>query len=131
MKELKHNGIIHLKEFDVDIKPYLTMAEMDAICTEMLETDNYFEREAKLISGVVSFACEDIKEGTDIDLLLDCGLWNMIQYHLFAYIEKIKSAMHYYDSVNYTLNSLTKNADDLMKSIEVLKENNEAQDDKK
>ena len=120
MKGIGYPKNVYLDEFDITVKKYLELEEMATICQQMVETSNYFERQARLISGVVSFACEDIPVGTDINALLASGAWFDIKSILQTYIDLILRGVEYYDSLSFSIKETVKNMESFIRSPETL-----------
>lgn len=109
-----------LKDFDVEIKTYITLEEQANICSLMMESDNYFERKLHLVMGVFCTVVKDADESLTYDDIVSCGLWEAIAFELAPYIQDIEDAVRYYNSIEYTL---TKGLDLLTKSLDEVSEN--------
>lgn len=122
MKELKKPENIYLKEYDVTLRPYLTLQEQQAITDLMMDSDDMFDRKIRLISGVIEF-CTDITDDLDVDIndVIASGLWHEIEDKMFDYITDIEIAVEKYDSISWVFSklcdSLTENINKLAESL--------------
>ena len=122
MKELKKPENIYLKEYDVTLRPYLTLQEQQAITDLMMDSDDMFDRKIRLISGVIEF-CTDITDDLDVDIndVIASGLWHEIEDKMFDYITDIEMAVEKYDSISWVFSklcdSLTANINKLAESL--------------
>lgn len=122
MKELKKPENIYLKEYDVTLRPYLTLQEQQAITDLMMNSDDMFDRKIRLISGVIEF-CTDITDDLDVDIndVIASGLWYEIEDKMYDYITDIKIAVKKYDSMSWVFSklcdSLTENINKLAESL--------------
>lgn len=122
MKELKKPENIYLKEYDVTLRPYLTLQEQQAITDLMMNSDDMFDRKIRLISGVIEF-CTDITDDLDVDIndVIASGLWHEIEDKMFDYIVDIKLVVEKYDSMSWVFSklcdSLTANINKLAESL--------------
>lgn len=107
MKELKRPETIYIGEYDINLTPYLTLQEQEAIVSLMLNSDNLVEREVKLITGVVEF-CTDIPTDSDVDIndIIISGLWDEIQDKMGDYIWNVEDMVSKYDSMDFTFSKL-------------------------
>lgn len=122
MKELKKPESIYLKEYDVTLRPYLTLQEQKAITDLMMDSDDMFDRKIRLISGVIEF-CTDITDDLDVDIndVIASGLWYEIEDKMYDYITDIKISVEKYDSMSWVFSklcdSLTENINKLAESL--------------
>lgn len=67
---------VHSDKFDIMIKPYLTLSEIEVIANEMLKCENYCEMEMALHQGLLTTCC-DINEfdGMEYETLKQSGLF--------------------------------------------------------
>ena len=93
MKELKKPENIYLKEYDVTLRPYLTLQEQQAITDLMMNSDD----------------------------VIASGLWHEIEDKMFDYITDIEIAVEKYDSISWVFSklcdSLTENINKLAESL--------------
>lgn len=100
MKELKVNKEnVYLEEYDVYIKPYLTLSEKNYIYTELKDIDDYFECKIREIQLVASL-CYNLEDGTEIDceLIEASGLWDETVHILCMDLLQIDEALEEYNS---------------------------------
>lgn len=122
MQELKKPENIYLEEYDVTLRPYLTLQEQKAITDLMMNSDDMFDRKIRLISGVIEF-CTDITDDLDVDIndIIASGLWHEIEDKMFDYITDIEIAVEKYDSISWVFSklcdSLTENINKLAESL--------------
>lgn len=122
MKELKKPENIYLKEYDVTLRPYLTLQEQQAITGLMMDSDDMFDRKIRLISGVIEF-CTDITDDLDVDIndVIASGLWHEIEDKMSGYITDVEIAVEKYDSISWAFSklcdSLTENINKLAESL--------------
>lgn len=122
MKELKKPENIYLKEYDVTLRPYLTLQEQQAITDLMMNSDDMFDRKIRLISGVIEF-CTDITDDLDVDIndVIASGLWHEIEDKMSGYITDVEIAVEKYDSISLAFSklcdSLTENINKLAEAL--------------
>lgn len=77
---------IHNEKFDIDIRPYLTVQEIDNIAQLMLKNDDYLGREIARDTALLQYCVvgEDF-DGMSYDELKACGLIGDIHQALFDY----------------------------------------------
>lgn len=100
MKELKVNKEnVYLEEYDVYVKPYLTLSEKNYIYTELKDIDDYFECKIREIQLVASL-CYNLEDGTEIDceLIEASGLWNRTAHILGGDLSEIDKALEEHNS---------------------------------
>ena len=105
MKELKVNKEnVYLEEYDVYVKPYLTLSEKNYIYIELKDIDDYFERKIREIQLVASF-CYNLEDGTEIDceLIEASGLWDETVYILCMDLLEIDEALEEHNSFKNVL----------------------------
>lgn len=100
MKELKVNKEnVYLEEYDVYVKPYLTLSEKNYVYTELKDIDDYFERKIREIQLVASL-CYNLEDGTEIDcgLIESSGLWEETKRILYMDLSQINKAIEEHNS---------------------------------
>lgn len=105
MKELKVNKeSVYLGEYDVYVKPYLTLSEKRYIYTELKDIDDYFERKIREIQLVASL-CYNLEDGTEIDcgLIEASGLWDETISILHTDLLEINKALEEHNSFKNVL----------------------------
>lgn len=107
MKELKRPENVYLGEYDVNLRPYLTLQEQEAIVSLMLNSDDLIERKIKLITGIIEF-CTDIPTDSDVDIndIIISGLWGTIYGKMYQYVEEVEDMVGRYDSMDFAFSKL-------------------------
>lgn len=110
MKELKELGSIYLKDFDVEVYPYLSLSQIQKIINEVLLVDNFEERES-IIDYLILCYCTDIgQEKIDElgpDILLNSGLIDEVKSKI-RNIDKLKEGISYHESTGKALREISK-----------------------
>lgn len=121
MKELKKREVIHNEEFDINIKPYLTIAEIELIVNKVSSIENVVQRQLLKDMLVIKF-CTDIEgvDDLDYDLIVESGLMRVIYDNIQNYFE-IDIFMREHESINRIvarfLESVAKTADKAVKNM--------------
>lgn len=106
MKDIKNLTIpqnVYLEEFDINVRPYLGVAEIEAIGEDMLKYPNELLQELRLIINVLNLCTdipkeyliilnEDETENEDFlgfDLIIQSGLWGAVETEMVSSIEKV------------------------------------------
>lgn len=108
MKELKRPENIYLEEYDVNLRPYLTLQEQQTIVNLLMNSDDLIDRKIRLITGIVEF-CTDIPtddDSIDINDIIISGLWGTIYGKMYEYIEEVNLAVERYDSMDFAFSKL-------------------------
>jgi hypothetical protein len=79
MLNLTYEKKVHLKDWDIDVIPYLTIDTIADIINDLINCDNGLERDLKLIADVL-VACTDIYNGDEdvhytYEDILYSGFW--------------------------------------------------------
>ncbi len=79
MLNLTYEKKVHLKDWDIDVVPYLTIDTIANIVNDLINCDNGLERDLKLIADVL-VACTDIYNNDEdvhytYEDILYSGLW--------------------------------------------------------
>ena len=79
MLNLTYEKKVHLKDWDIDVVPYLTIDTIVDIVNDLINCDNGLERDLKLIADVL-VACTDIYNGDEdvhytYEDILYSGFW--------------------------------------------------------
>lgn len=108
---------IHNDKFDIDIRPYLTVQEIDTIAQLMLKCDDYLGREIARDTALLQYCVVDEDfDGMSYDELKACGLIGWIHNALYDYdtcvdyIEEIDNAVKQVESVQLQLKNFLKEA---------------------
>lgn len=113
---------IHNDKFDIDIRPYLTVQEIDNIAQLMLKHDDYLGREIARDTALLQYCVvgEDF-DGMSYDELKACGLIGDIHQALFDYktgvdyLMEIDNAIMREESVKLQLKNFLKEASKYIK----------------
>ena len=94
-----------LDGFDITIKTFIPIEEQASICALIMESDDYFERKAKLVVGVFCSIVdeEEIEKDYTYDDIVSSGMWDAIYNELYVYIDEITKAVEYYSSISYQI----------------------------
>ena len=76
MKEIKDIQMKHLEKYDINVKPFLTLAEIQAIANAIKPDMSWSERRQAIDMGILQLCTDMTKEDleTPHDLLYGCGL---------------------------------------------------------
>lgn len=119
---------IHNDKFDIDIRPYLTIQEIDNIAQLMLQHDDYLGREIARDTALLQYCVvgEDF-EGMSYDELKACGLIdllhsilhgcrpNTMSYDGYDYLLEIDFCVERAESVQLQLKNFLKEASKYIK----------------
>lgn len=111
---------IHNDKFDIDIRPYLTVQEIDNIAQLMLKHDDYLGREIARDTALLQYCVvgEDF-DGMSYDELKACGLIDVVLISLYMgytdYIHEINQAVRRAESVELQLKNFLKEASKYIK----------------
>lgn len=111
---------IHNEKFDIDIRPYLTVQEIDNIAQLMLKNDDYLGREIARDTALLQYCVvgEDF-DGMSYDELKACGLIDVVLISLYMgytdYIHEINQAVRRAESVELQLKNFLKEASKYIK----------------
>lgn len=98
MKEIKSTAPIYLNEFDVEINPYLTYAQIQNIVNAVCQFDSWAEREQNIDILVLCYTgamSKDEIEKNGHNILLQSGLIDAVK-------ENVKNLNKVYEAINYT-----------------------------
>lgn len=130
MLELKYDNKIHLDKWDIDVVPYLTVENMEAIINDLINCSNGMERKMRLIADVV-VACTDLYDNDDAhytyEQVLYSGLWNdileacpylcdnieTIENEVKNWLSAERAVMTFLDSITAKINDLDINLRDI------------------
>lgn len=123
MLELKYDNKIHLDKWDIDVVPYLTVENMEAIINDLINCSNGMERKMRLIADVI-VACTDLYDGDDAhytyEQVLYSGLWDdmleacpylcdnikTIENEVKEWLSAERAIMTFFDTITSKVNSL-------------------------
>lgn len=111
---------IHNEKFDIDIRPYLTVQEIDNIAQLMLKHDDYLGREIARDTALLQYCVVDEDfDGMSYDELKACGLIDVVLISLDMgytdYIHEINQAVRRAESVEVQLKNFLKEASKYIK----------------
>lgn len=123
MLELKYNNKIHLDKWDIDVVPYLTVENMEAIINDLINCSNGMERKMRLIADVI-VACTDLYDDDDANYtyeqVLYSGLWDdmlescpylcdnikTIENEVKEWLSAERAIMTFFDTITSKVNNL-------------------------
>lgn len=123
MLELKYDNKIHLDKWDIDVVPYLTVENMEAIINDLINCSNGMERKMRLIADVI-VACTDLYDDDDANYtyeqVLYSGLWDdmleacpylcdnikTIENEVKEWLSAERAIMTFFDTITSKVNNL-------------------------
>lgn len=118
MKELKTKKI-YLEEYGVEVKPYLTYAEVQSIINGVKKFGTWSERETCKDMMLMFYATgieANVLEEIGHDKLLQSGLIDAVRYSV-ANFEDIDRGVAYEESLAKTLNTLATKLPDIADKV--------------
>lgn len=122
MKEIKSLGTKYLSDFDVEVNPYLTLAQIQQIVNAITKFDTWSEREQNKNMLVLYHATnmgKDELEKIDYDVLHNSGLINAVISQIKNY-EDIDKAIKYTESFQRMVVQISKEMPKLTESFNKL-----------
>lgn len=120
MNELKIMDSVHLDKYGVNVKRYLTYAEIQSIVDTTKTLDNWSERQANIDMCVLMYATdmtvEDI-ERLGHNALLQSGLIDEVKNALYNYVD-IMDALEYTESTKRALAQIIRKLPEYTKQLE-------------
>lgn len=120
MNELKTMDSVHLEKYGVDVKRYLTYAEIQSIVDTTKALDSWAERQTNIDMCVLMYATdmsiEDI-ERIGHDALLQSGLIDEVKNALYNYVD-IMDALEYTESTKRALAQIIRKLPEYTKQLE-------------
>ena len=120
MNELKTMNSVHLEKYGVDVKRYLTYAEIQSIVDTTKALDSWAERQINIDMCVLMYATdmsiEDI-ERIGHDALLQSGLIDEVKNTLYNYVD-IMDALEYTESTKRALAQIIRKLPEYTKQLE-------------
>ena len=114
MKELKELEDIYLQEFDVRVKRYLTLSQIQKIIDEALMVENFEERES-IVDYLTLCYCTDIGqkviEDLGPDLFVQSGLMDKVKECIINF-DKLEEGLTYHESTGKALRMIVKKMPD-------------------
>jgi hypothetical protein len=126
MLKLTYDEKVHLDKWDIDVKPYLTIDQIDLIYDMAKNEPNHLLRE-RIIMANVLVACTDLYSTEDdnytYEEILYSGLWDDILNacpYICKAIVAVKDAITEHNSIE---NTIIKAVNQLTNSIKTISEN--------
>ena len=111
MKELKELGSIYLKDFDVEVYPYLSLSQIQKIINEVLLVDNFEERESIIDYLILCYSTNIDKKIIDdlgSDIFIKSGLMDKVKENIIN-LDKLIEGIKYHESAGKALRMIAKN----------------------
>jgi len=111
MKELKELGSIYLKDFDVEVYPYLSLSQIQKIINEVLLVDNFEERESIIDYLILCYSTNIDKKIIDdlgSDIFIKSGLMDKVKENIIN-LDKLIEGIEYHESTGKALRMIAKN----------------------
>lgn len=125
MKEIKKENKLYLSNYDINVSPYLTYAEIQTIANKVKSLDSWAEREETIDMYVLYFATDIGKANIDNynhDAWLKSGIINAVKSYI-KNLEQITEAIKYEESPMRILMQISKEMPEFSKKLdEVLKD---------
>lgn len=125
MKEIKKENKLYLNDYDINVSPYLTYAEIQTIANKVKALDSWAEREETIDMYVLYFATDIGKVNIDNynhDTWLKSGVIDAVKSYI-KNLEQITEAIKYEESPMRILMQISKEMPEFSKKLdEVLKD---------
>lgn len=125
MKEIKKENKLYLNDYDINVSPYLTYAEIQTIVNKVKALDSWAEREETIDMYVLYFATDIGKTNIDNynhDTWLKSGVIDAVKSYI-KNLEQITEAIKYEESPMRILMQISKEMPEFSKKLdEVLKD---------
>ena len=125
MKEIKKENKLYLNDYDINVSPYLTYAEIQTIANKAKALDSWAEREETIDMYVLYFATDIGKANIDNynhDAWLKSGVIDSVK-SCIKNLEQITEAIKYEESPMRILMQISKEMPEFSKKLdEVLKD---------
>lgn len=125
MKEIKKENKLYLNDYDINVSPYLTYAEIQTIANKVKSLDSWAEREETIDMYVLYFATDIGKTNIDNynhDTWLKSGIIDAVKSYI-KNLEQITEAIKYEESPMRILMQISKEMPEFSKKLdEVLKD---------
>ena len=110
MKELKGLKTIYLDNYDIEVKQYLSLSQIQKIINEVIQVDTFEERE-NVIDYLLLVYCTNIgQEKIDElgpDILIESGLVDEVKKNI-KNIDKLIEGIEYSESAGKALRDISK-----------------------
>lgn len=110
MKELKELDPIYSQKFDIHIKPYLSLSQIQKIINEVLQVENFEERESIIDYLILCYATDIGQSKIDElgpDILLQSGLIDEVKENI-ENLNKLFEGITYHESAGKALREIAK-----------------------
>lgn len=110
MKELKELDYIYSQKFDINIKPYLSLSQIQKIINEVLQVNNFEERESIIDYLILCYATDIGQQKVDElgpDILLQSGLIDEVKNNI-KNLNKLFEGITYHESAGKALREIAK-----------------------
>ncbi len=110
MKELKELDPIYSQKFDIHIKPYLSLSQIQKIINEVLQVENFEERESIIDYLILCYATDIGQSKIDElgpDILLQSGLIDEVKNNI-ENLNKLFEGITYHESAGKALREIAK-----------------------
>lgn len=110
MKELKELDPIYSQKFDIKIKPYLSLSQIQKIINEVLQVENFEERESIIDYLILCYATDIGQSKIDElgpDILLQSGLIDEVKDNI-ENLHKLFEGIEYHESAGKALREIAK-----------------------
>lgn len=110
MKELKELDPIYSQKFDIHIKPYLSLSQIQKIINEVLQVENFEERESIIDYLILCYATDIGQSKIDElgpDILLQSGLIDEVKDNI-ENLNKLFEGITYHESAGKALREIAK-----------------------
>ena len=124
MKEINDIKMVHLDKYDINVKPFLTLAEIQAIANAIKPDMSWSERQQIIDMGILQLCTDMTKDDleTPHDLLYGCGLIDDVASHISNVFE-IERAIEYESSWVKLLAQMSKELPQYVKRLESIVKN--------
>lgn len=110
MKELKELDPIYLEEFDIHVKRYLSLSQIQKIINEVLQVDNFEERESIIDYLILCYTTDIGQKKIDElgpDILLQSGLIDEVKLNI-RNLHQLLDGIIYHESTGKALREISK-----------------------
>lgn len=110
MKELKELDPIYLEEFDIHVKRYLSLSQIQKIINEVLQVDNFEERESIIDYLILCYITDIGQKKIDElgpDILLQSGLIDEVKLNI-RNLHQLLDGIIYHESTGKALREISK-----------------------
>ena len=110
MKELKELAPIYLEEFDIHVKRYLSLSQIQKIINEVLQVDNFEERESIIDYLILCYTTDIGQKKIDElgpDILLQSGLIDEVKLNI-RNLHQLLDGIIYHESTGKALREISK-----------------------